>query len=38
MLHDSIQEVAGYRVFGSPWTPKFYGEWQVGMRDPKLMN
>ncbi|GAX83250.1 hypothetical protein CEUSTIGMA_g10676.t1 [Chlamydomonas eustigma] len=26
---DEIVEVAGYRIFGSPWTPAFYGQWQL---------
>jgi hypothetical protein len=30
---DEIVEFAGYRIFGSPWTPAaFYGQWQVSGR------
>ncbi len=31
VLCDEIAEVAGYRILGSPWTPAFYGQWQVSM-------
>ena len=26
---DEIVTVAGYRILGSPWTPAFFGQWQL---------
>ncbi|KAG1662419.1 hypothetical protein FOA52_012352 [Chlamydomonas sp. UWO 241] len=29
VICDRIIEVGGYRIAGSPWTPAFYGQWQL---------
>ncbi|KAG2439313.1 hypothetical protein HXX76_004672 [Chlamydomonas incerta] len=31
VIVDTIQEVNGYRIFGSPWTPRFAGAYQLDL-------
>lgn len=28
-IKDAVVEVAGLRILGSPWTPKYYGAYQL---------